>query len=68
MGATVTESKSLTDLQTGDERDVDFCIEAEVGGHGRYRTNAEAARGKTLVHAQTPPHAPDGCLRRPSRP
>ena len=31
--ATVTESKLLTDLQTGDEREVDVCIEAELGGH-----------------------------------
>jgi hypothetical protein len=31
--ATVTESKSLTDRQTGDAREVDVCIEAEVGGY-----------------------------------
>ncbi|MBC7815997.1 MAG: hypothetical protein IAG10_03760 [Planctomycetaceae bacterium] len=31
--ATVTESKFLKDLQTGDEREVDVCIEARVGGH-----------------------------------
>jgi hypothetical protein len=31
--ATVTESKFLTDLQTGDKREVDVCIETEVAGH-----------------------------------
>jgi hypothetical protein len=32
-GATVTESKMLRDLQTGDDREVDVCVEAEVAGH-----------------------------------
>ena len=31
--ATVTESKFLKDLQTGDDREVDVVIEAELGGH-----------------------------------
>jgi hypothetical protein len=31
--ATVTESKALPDRQTGQDREVDVCIEAEVGGY-----------------------------------
>src|SRR5687768_1077461 len=30
---TVTESKMLTDLVTGTEREVDICLEATVAGH-----------------------------------
>jgi hypothetical protein len=33
FGATVTESKMLVDRETGDEREVDVCIQAEVAGH-----------------------------------
>ncbi|MBF6577383.1 hypothetical protein, partial [Nocardia farcinica] len=32
-GAIVTESKMLIDLDTGQEREVDICIEQDVAGH-----------------------------------
>src|SRR5688572_13707857 len=32
-GATVTESKMLIDRETGDEREVDICIETTLAGH-----------------------------------
>jgi hypothetical protein len=32
-GASVTESKLLTDLVSGEEREVDVCIEGELAGH-----------------------------------